>query len=404
MDRVIIHCDMNNYFASVECLENPLLKDVPFIVSGDPSLRHGIVLSKNEIAKRYNIITGESSYTAKQKCPDLIIVKPDYPKYLKYAKLSREIYQSYSRNIYPYGLDEAWIDVTEHCKTVREAREIAKEIKNRIREDLKLDISVGISFNFVFAKLASDLKLKDKIASIYRENFQETAWKLPVNTLMFVGSKTDMILKSLNIITIGDLARADLYKLKKIFGKKGQMIQEFACGNDSSYNFSTNDEEDIKSLGNAITPPKDITSFTDAKCFLYILSSMISRRLLKHRFKIRCIVLVIRKNDFNVMIKQRTIANYTDDFKTIFMNACQILNDNYDFSLPLRSIGIRVNKITTIDIEQLSFFNDDNQEYDQEIKKIITKLTKKYGEIRFENSATKKDNEITINNIESQGG
>lgn len=393
MNKVIIHCDMNNYFASVEMLKDATLQKIPFIVAGDPSLRHGIVLSKNELAKKYNIITGESSASARQKCPNIVIVRPNYHDYVKYAKLSRAIYQQYTKEMYPYGLDEAWLDVSSICLTLQEGQIIAQEIKKRIKEELHLQISVGISFNFVFAKLASDLKIKEKIVVFSEANFKKTVWMLPVKTLLFVGSKTEIALKNMGIITIGDLARADIGILANKFGKKGRMLHGFANGDDSKFNFASIHEEDIKSLGNTITPPKDIYQRKDALDFIAILSCILTKRLKKHHFKARCLMLTLKQNNFEIITKQKTLDHYSDHSQDFYNLASVLLKKNYDFSIPLRNISLRVSKFIVSEEEQLSFFEQENS---MEMESIVNRLRKIYGTFDLEESATKKDWEVKI--------
>lgn len=394
MNKVIIHCDMNNYFASVEALKNPALKNIPFIVAGDPSLRHGIVLSKNELAKKYKIITGESSKSAKEKYPNIVIVRPNYHEYVKYAKMSRAIYQRYTKEIFPYGLDEAWLDVSNRCSSLQEGQKLALEIKSKIKEELRLDISIGISFNFVFAKLASDLKVKEKAIAFSLGNYQKTVWKLPVQSLLFVGAKTNAVLREMGINTIGDLACEKSQTLIQKFGKKGKMIHEFANGIDSSFNFAAIHEEDIKSLGNTITPPKDVYQMKDALDFIAILSLIITKRLKKHHFKAKSLSLLLKKNNFEVITKQKTLDHYSDNSQDFFNLASSMIKNNYDFSLPLRSISLRVGKIIISEEEQLSLFDEENS---IQMGKIVGRLQKVYGYFDLEESATKKDWEVKIN-------
>jgi len=394
MNKVIIHCDMNNYFASVEALKNPALERIPFIVAGDPSLRHGIVLSKNELAKKYKIITGETSASATKKCPHIVIVRPNYHDYVKYAKMSRAIYERYTKEIFPYGLDEAWLDVSNSCSSLQEGQKLAIEIKLKIKEELHLNISIGISFNFVFAKLASDLKVKDKAIVVSPSNYQKTVWMLPVQSLLFVGVKTNTILQDMGIKIIGDLACADSQILMQKFGKKGKMIHEFANGIDSSFNFAAIHEEDIKSLGNTITPPKDIYQIKDALDFIAILSLIIMKRLKKHHFKAKSISLSLKKNNFEVITKQKTLDNYSDNSQEIFNLASSIIKKNYDFSFPLRSISLRVGKIIISEEEQLSLFEEEKS---IQMESILNRLKKIYGNFDLEESATKKDREVKIN-------
>ena len=189
-DRIILHCDLNNFFASVSVLFNPTLKNMPVAVCGNKENRHGIVLAKNELAKSYGVKTAEAIFEAKSKCPDLIIVPPIYEKYEEYSKKVFEIYQRYTDMVEPFGIDECWLDVTGSTVLFGSGEEIANKIRKTVKKELGLTISVGVSFNKVFAKLGSDMKKPDAVTVISRENFKEKVWPLPVSDLLFVGAKT----------------------------------------------------------------------------------------------------------------------------------------------------------------------------------------------------------------------
>ena len=190
MDRVILHSDMNNFYASVECLYDPSLRDKPVAVGGDPKQRHGIVLAKNYIAKRYGVQTGEALWQARQKCPDIIFVSPHFERYLRFSKLAREIYSDYTDRIEPFGLDESWLDVTESQTLFGNGKTIADAIRSRIKEELGITVSIGVSYNKIFAKLGSDMKKPDATTEIYPEDFRQKVWRLPVQELLYVGPAT----------------------------------------------------------------------------------------------------------------------------------------------------------------------------------------------------------------------
>lgn len=387
MPQVVLHCDMNNYFASVECIDKPQLKQIPMAVCGDPAMRHGIVLAKNEPAKKLGIVTGESSVSALEKCAKLVMLPPDYPKYLKYARLARDIYHAYSDKIYPYGLDEAWIDLTDSCCACDKAIEIADEIRMRINESLKLTASVGVSFNYIFSKLASDMKKPDATSIVRQEELASTVWNLPAFDLLFVGSATRKILRNMGVLTIGDLARSNPRFLTEKLGKKGRMLWEFANGDDSSFDPCSDREEDLKSLGNTITPPKDITSREDAAAFLYLLSSTVSIRLKKHGKKANCVSVVIRSSDFSITNRQRTLSVATDNHDEIFRKALALFDEHHDWSKNIRSIGVKGEKLTDTVFTQLSFFGEEDASDSVEYRELVAKLEKRYGKITPEHNS-----------------
>lgn len=396
MKKIVLHSDMNNYFASVECIDRPELKQVPMAVCGDPAMRHGIVLAKNDFAKKFGIVTGESSADAKKKCRELVIVKPDYTKYLKFAKLARSIYSDYTDKIYPYGMDEAWIDLSDVCGTENDGIKTADEIRNRIKSELGLTASIGVSFNFVFSKLGSDLKKPDATSIISHDDYKSKVWDMPAFNLLFVGAATRKSLQKIGILTIGDIARSDPVHLEKKLGKKGRTLYEFAHGDDSSFDPCANGEEDIKSLGNTITPPRDICNDSDCAAFIYLLSKTVSKRLKKHTFKTNCVSIVIRKSDFNILTRQRSFACPTDSENAIFMYAYSLFRENHNWDSNIRSIGVKADKLSSLAYEQIVLFDfdEDNELFGFDTAALearLANLKNDYGILTLEQSATSKD-------------
>ena len=218
MDRTILHCDCNSFFASVEAAINPELKTVPMAVCGSEENRHGIVLAKNELAKSYGIITTDTVYTARRKCPGLVIVKPHYEEYADYSRRINAIYREYTDIVEPFGIDESWLDVTSSTRLFGNGEQIAECIRQRIKKEIGVTVSIGVSFNKPFAKLGSDYKKPDAITVISRENFKTIVYPLPVGDLLFVGSKTASELNKIGVRTIGELAELEFEFLLSRFG------------------------------------------------------------------------------------------------------------------------------------------------------------------------------------------
>lgn len=262
MERVILHCDMNNFYASVECLHNPSIRGKPVAVCGDAELRHGIVLAKNYIAKSYGIKTGDVIWEARQKCKDLVVISANFPLYLRFSQLARKIYERYTDQIESFGIDECWLDVTgSSCFGTGE--QIANEIREAIKFELGCTTSIGVSWNKIFAKLGSDMKKPDATTVISKDNYKDTIFKLPAEDLLYVGRTTNAKLKKLNINTIGDVAQADIEFLKMRLGKWGEYLWIFANGYDQS-NVSLNGAESvIKSVGNSTTTIRDLENRMD---------------------------------------------------------------------------------------------------------------------------------------------
>lgn len=268
MQRVILHCDMNNFYASVECMLNPELKNKPVAVCGSVEERHGIVLAKNYAAKAFGVSTGEAIWQAKQKCQDLVIVEPHYEQYMKFSKLARGIYGRYTDQIEPYGMDECWLDVTgSGCMGT--GFEIADEIRRTVKFELGLTISAGVSFNKIFAKLGSDMKKPDAITCIEADSFQEKIWCLPASDLLGVGRATEKVLSGYGIHTIGELAATSDDFLKCRLGKNGLAIKKYANGLDDSPVMRSDYVSPVKSIWEkpiaTVKSKKYLTDFTGMK-------------------------------------------------------------------------------------------------------------------------------------------
>ena len=252
-ERVILHSDLNSFYASVEIMLNPRLRGQAVAVCGSTEDRHGIVLAKSEPAKKAGVKTGMVNWEAKQICPNLIVVPPQYEQYLKYSKLTRAIYERFSDQIEQFGMDEAWIDVTDSQSLKGSGIEIAEEIRKTVREELGMTVSIGVSFNKIFAKLGSDMKKPDAITVISKENFKEKVWTLPAGDLLYVGRATNKKLASYGAHTIGDIVTVGPDFMKRLFGKNGLQLWIFASGQDTSRVMNIGYHSPVKSIGHGIT-------------------------------------------------------------------------------------------------------------------------------------------------------
>ena len=278
-ERVILYSDLNNFFASVEIALNPALAGKPLIVCGDPKERHGIVLAKNEEAKKYGIKTAETVYSALRKCPTVQMVAPHHKEYAAYSKKVVEIYQRYTDCIEECSIDECALDMTESTFLFGSGREIAEKIRQEVKAELGVTVSIGVSFNKVFAKLASELKKPDAVTEITRENYQRVVWELPVTELLFVGKATEVTLREIGVRTIGDLARADENLLSQRLGKRGRQLRVYARGEDDESVKAVKEKTDLKSIGNSTTLPQDIYKLEEINRWFYALAESVSARL-----------------------------------------------------------------------------------------------------------------------------
>lgn len=401
-NRTILHCDMNNYFASIECLHQPELQDKPVAVCGAAEMRQGIVLAKNGIAKALGVLTGESIPEARAKCPALVVVKPHYPLYLKYAKLARRIYADYTDNITVYGLDEAWLDVTGSLSLYGDGVAIADRIRERIKSELGLTISVGVSFNRIFAKLGSDMKKPDATTLISRENFKEIVWKLPSKELLFVGKSIQHKLFLHRILSIGDIAAAEPLLLKKILGKVGLMLWQFANGDDSSFIPDENEETLIKSIGNNSTPPKNLKTPQEVKMLLYILAESVATRLRSNQMVTRTIQLHVKDSAFNTKEYQMRLRKPTESSSEIFLAAMNLFLKQYPWKNSVRTLGIRAANLESSVTQQISFFDSEEPPKERKLEFAVDDIRKRFGYFSIERALLLKNKNLSALPIRSE--
>lgn len=381
MKRIIFHVDQNCYFASVEMISRPELRYVPMAVAGDEKARHGIILAKNEPAKKYGIKTAETIWQAKAKCPDLILVDSHHEKYEFYSKKLREMYSEYTDKVEPFGLDECWLDLTGITDDYDEAEELADEIRERVKQEFKLTCSVGISFNKVFAKLGSDYKKPDATTVFSESNWKDKIWPLPVSDLLFVGKHTAERLAKINVNTIGDLAGTDREFICRYLGKAGNSLWEYANGIDDSPVAEAGYKRIPKSVGNSTTTAEDMTSVKQIERTYHILSERVAERLRKYKLKGSVVQITVRDRDLSVYEKQKILFKATDDAKDIFAAAKELFIESYDWSKGVRSIGVRCTKLVRSDSgEQLSLFSEAIvSARDNRLNKAIDEINRRYG-------------------------
>lgn len=379
MRRVILHSDMNNFYASVECLYRPELRGKPLAVGGDEEARHGIVLAKNEIAKRLGIKTGETLWQARQKCQGLVVVPPHYERYLHFSRMAKEIYADYTDQVESFGLDECWLDVSGSTTLFGTGKQIADQIRQRVKFELGITASVGVSFNKIFAKLGSDLKKPDATTVILPEEFRETIWPLPVNELLYVGRATHRKLHAYGIDTIGDLANADLNFLRRAFGKVGEMLWNFANGLDRSPVSNIGAKSLIKSIGNSTTTPRDLKTAEDMKIILYVLCESVSARLREQGFRCRTVQITLHDNTLNAFERQKRLETPACTTEEIFNAAFSLYREN-DIGRPYRSVGVRACQLTYEETTQLSLYPEQAlRQKREQLENTVDKLRGRFG-------------------------
>ena len=381
--RVVLHSDLNNFFASVECLKHKSLKSYPIAVCGSKSERHGIVLAKNNIAKKFGITTGQVIWQAKNLCPDLIVLQPHYEEYAYYSEIIREIYRSYSDRVEPFGMDEAWIDLTgtEGVRTLSDGVTKANQIRKKVYEETGLTLSVGISDNKTFAKLASDYKKPDAVTVLGPDEYLSIISNMSIGEMVFAGRSTQKRLKTFEIETIGDAAQSGLSVFQSLLGKNGISLYLNACGHDTSAVTKTSDEDIIKSIGNSVTPPRDLCGYTDIKLMIHALCDKVCTRLRKA--DVRATVVQIHVRDTNLNISERQCGVLPTDNELILSEkAMKLYLDNFNIDSPIRSMGVRASGLIKNAKECQSSMFDLSEETEQKYRTIDTtvdNLRKRYG-------------------------
>lgn len=378
MKKVILHCDLNNFYASVECMKNPSLKDKCVAVSGNPENRHGIILAKNENAKRYQIKTGDVIWQALQKCPQLVLVPPNFHEYLYLSKLVKDIYKEYSDRVESYGIDEAWIDVSESVALFGDGETIAQLIKEKVNHLYGLTLSIGVADNKIYAKLGSDYKKPDAITVFDEPNYETLVYPQPVENLLFVGRSTTKKLHSLNIYTIHDLILAPEPLLVRLLGKMGKVIQQFAKGNDQSEVLLFDQNTKLKSIGNGITCKRDMHNLDDAKIVIYVLADSIATRLRRNKKVCKCIRVHFRNQELYSFSRQVSIDEATNLCEEIAQVAISLTHEHYNFDIAMRSISITAaNLYQENQYHQLSLFSKRDKLMSLEV--CIDQIRRKYG-------------------------
>ena len=391
MERTILHCDCNSFFASVETALNPSYRGVPMAVCGSQEDRHGIVLAKNEEAKKYGVRTAETVYSAKKKCPGLVIAKPHYEEYAKYSKLVNDIYAEYTDLVEPFGIDESWLDVTASKRIFGSGEEIAYAIKERIKNELGITVSIGVSFNKAFAKLGSDYKKPDAITVISQDNFKQIVHPLPVGDLLYVGKKTVDELAKIGIHTIGELALASKELLKNKLGKMGEMISDYANGLDDTP-VGAEDGSEVKSISNGFTFRHDLLQPEECRTGIEFLCEEIGAKLRAKSLKCSTVALTIKDTHFRVIQRQRPLKNASDINREIADVAFEILCDEWSFNIPIRMLTVSVSGLvdSASSYTQLDLFaavDVDARDKEKKREETVDAIRKRFGVAAISNGS-----------------
>ncbi|WP_080803752.1 Y-family DNA polymerase [Arabiibacter massiliensis] len=403
--RVILHSDMNAFYASVEQAERPELRGVPLVVGGREETRHGIVLAKSAEAKAAGVKTGEALWEARAKCPGLVTVPPRYDVYQRYSALARRIYYQYTDLVEPFGLDECWLDLTGSLPLLGgDALRTAAEISGRVKAELGCTVSIGVSWNKIFAKFGSDVRKPDAVTAVTPENYRELVWRAPVGELLYVGRATRAKLHSSGIDTIGELACASPELLRRRLGKVGLVLRAFARGEDATpvkaYDPARNEvDRTVKSFGNGLTCSHDIVSPGDAKALIYLLAESVAQRLREARFRASTVSVGVRDaRDLSSYGRQTTLHRATNTTGTIARTAWELLaaNEPLDEGHPLRGLHVRASSLEPMDApQQLELPFDARRRMLEDLDETIDELRRRFGNACVRRGAELVDESLT---------
>lgn len=403
-ERTILHCDLNNYYASVEERNNPSLSGRPLAVCGRREDRHGIVLAKNLLAKRAGVQTGDVIWEAQNKCPGLQIVSPHYDQYLYFSEQVRKLYYCFTGQVEPFGIDECWLDVSNSKMLFGSGETIAHQLRREVKERFALTISVGVSFNKVFAKLGSDLHKPDAVSVIPQAEFRDIVWPLPVGKLLGVGRATGRALAAVGIYTIGELATVEPYFLEHRFGINGLKLWRWANGLDDSVVREFDYRRDIKSIGNGITCNADLYNDFEVWQVICELTEAVSGRLRKYQLVARGVQIGVRDNLLSTREFQALLEEPTQSSRAISRQAMQLFRLRYNWDFPVRALTVRAINLQGADLpRQLSFFiSARHRERTEQLELAIEEVRRRYGQLAIRRGVVLQGLKMSVKNMEEQ--
>ena len=383
--RSILHCDLNSFFASVELLSHPELREQPVAVCGDPESRKGIILAKNEPAKRFGVQTAETIWQARQKCPDLVLLPPHRQLYREFSRLINDIYGQYTDLVEPFGIDESWLDITGSKHLFGgDAAAIADGIRARVKKELGLTLSVGVSFNKVFAKLGSDYKKPDATTVIPPEHWQEIVWPLPLGSLLFAGPAAQRAMAQYGVRTIGQLARSDRSLPEHVLGKLGAQLWDYANGLDTSPVRPQYEKEPVKSVGNSFTFPENLTTRAQVRHGLALLCDSVAGRLRQQGLYCGAVAVGLRDPSFKNVSRQKHLPHSTHLMRELLEASLELIDGIWKPPSPIRLLSVTALALTEEweTYEQESLFAPHQHQEDQKherLEQAIDAIRKKYG-------------------------
>ena len=385
---MIFHVDANSAFLSWSAAYKKLvlheetdLREIPSVVAGDKESRHSIVLAKSTPAKKYGIQTGEPLFQALEKCPDLVVIQPDYSLYVQASRSFVQMLRQFSPMVEQYSIDEAWVDMTGTERLWGSPRLAAEQMRRRIHEELGFTVNIGISSNKLLAKMAGDFEKPNKVHTLFPEEMERKFWPLPVRDLFLVGAATERKLKFMGIYTIGDLAKADVKILKKRLGKHGETIWHFANGRNADA--VTPEPAENKGYGNSTTTARDVTGREEAAQVFLSLCETVAMRLRRDGKCGSCVSIHLRTNGFQHTSHQTILSGATNITTEIFEAACRLFEEAWDGVTPLRQLGVQVTRLSREPYQQYDLFSGMSpRQFEKKMKldETVDALRDKFGE------------------------
>ena len=382
--HIIYHIDVNSAFLSWTAVkrlrDNPEALDIrtiPAVIGGDEKKRHGIVLAKSVPAKAYGIQTGEPLVQTRKKCPDILIVPPDFATYVSMSEQLMNFLKQTAPVVEQYSIDEAFCDMTGTSLLYGDPVAFAHQLKDDILNRFGFTVNIGISTNKLLAKMASDFKKPNLVHTLFPEEIPQKMWPLPVGELFFVGPSMCKKLEALGIHTIGDVAASNPKLLVSHFKKHGELIWNYANGFDIE--LPVNHKAANKSFGNSVTLHFDVTDAENAKTILLSLSETVGARIRAEHAYIGVVSVTIVDNEFRHLSRQCTLSTPTDITEIIYENACRLFDLTWNH-VPIRLLGVSTAHATDTAFHQMNLFDEDKNERFAMLNKAVDSIRDKYGE------------------------
>lgn len=378
--RVILHVDMNAFYCSVHEAENPeAYRNRPTAVAGSVELRKGVIVTCSYTARKMGISTGMTVSQGLKKCPELIVIQPDFHLYRKYSRAFMDIAYEYTPLLQAVSIDECYLDITG-SKQFGTPLEIANEIQQRIKHELGLPCSIGIAPNKLLAKMASDMKKPNGLTVLRIRDVPGLLWDKPCGNLFGIGKKTAEKLKQMRIYTIGQLAAADERKLIERFGVAGAWMKRAANGIDDSP--VSEEREQNKSIGHTTTLPHDVSRMEEVQRILLNIADQVARRLRRQKLMAQTIQITIRTPDMKTITRSQSLGTVTEQAEEIYREACELYRRHFREDKPVRLLGITLQNLVPKEESalQLDLFDYEQQPKKESLTRTMDMLRDKFGE------------------------